>query len=217
MKPNYLLFVFAFILFGAISVHAQDSSWELVKDADGIKVYSKELDQSKLNEILVTAEAKTSVSALVSVVEDASNHKNWIYLCREGKVLRHISAYEYIYYSESNAPWPFEDRDVVTHVKVVRNAEGTVFVNSTTFQDSVPEKPDFIRIQYATSQWAFTPEKNGLTKIGLKMAVDLGGSIPKWLMRLTAATGPYHTVKNLLSQVHRSKYKNGHPAVFNDP
>jgi hypothetical protein len=217
LKPNYLLVIFAFVWFGATSVYAQDSSWELVKDADGIKVYSKELNQSKLNEIWVTTEATVSVSSLVSVVEDASNHKNWIYLCREGKVLRHLSPYEYIYYSESNAPWPFEDRDVVTHVKVVRNAEGTVFVQSTTFQDSVPEKSNYIRIPYATSQWSFTPEKNGLTKIGLKMAVNLGGSIPKWLMRLTAAAGPYHTVKNLLGQVRRAKYKNAHPAVFSEP
>ncbi|MBE0650922.1 MAG: hypothetical protein IH595_08765 [Bacteroidales bacterium] len=217
MRPNYLLVVFTFFWFGVTSLYAQDSSWELVKDADGIKVYSKELNKLQLNEILVTAEAKASVSSLVSVVEDASNHKNWIYLCKEGKVIRHINPFEYIYYSQSNAPWPFEDRDVVTKVKVVRDSAGTVFVRSTTFHDSIPKNPNYIRISYATSQWAFTPEKNGFTKIGLKMAVNLGGSIPKWLMRLTATSGPYHTVKSLLIQVHKPKYKNTHPAIFSEP
>lgn len=211
MRPNYLLFVFTLVWFGYISAHAQDNSWELVKDADGIKVYSREINQSKLNEVLVTAQAKTSISALVSVVKDASNHKNWIYLCREGKVLSSVNADEWIYYSQSNAPWPFEDRDVVTKVKLVRDsATGTVFIRSTTFQNSIPLNPDYIRITYATSQWQFTPDKNGITKINLKMAINLGGNIPKWLMRITAATGPYHTVKNLLIQVQRPKYKNAH-------
>ncbi len=217
MKPKYLFIFFTFFWLGVPFVNAQDNSWELVKNADGIRVYSRELDQSKLNEILVTAESDAPVSSLVSVVEDAPNHKNWIYMCKEGKVLLHLSPYEYIYYSQSNAPWPFQDRDVVTRVKVIRNAEGTVFVQSSTFRDTIPQNPDYIRIRYATSQWAFTPEKNGYTKIGLKVAVDLGGSIPKWLMRLTAATGPYHTVKNLMGQARRPKYKNTHPAIFSDP
>ncbi len=49
------------------------------------------------------------------------------------------------------------------------------------------------------------------------MVINLGGNIPKWLMRITAATGPYRTVKSLLVQVQRPKYKKTHPSVFQDP
>jgi len=218
LKPNYFLFVLAFVWFGIISMNAQDSSWKLIKEADGIKVYSKEINQSKLSEILVTTEAKTSLSALVSVVKDASNHKNWIYLCKEGKVIRSFNPNEWIYYSQSNAPWPFVDRDVVAKVKLVHDpATGTVFITSTTFQDSIPLNPDYIRISYALTQWKFSPEKNGYIKIDLKIAIDLGGNIPKWLMRITAATGPYHTVKNLLVQIERPKYKKAHLSFISDP
>lgn len=218
MKPNYLLVVFTFVWFGTTSLHAQERSWQLVKNTDGIKVFSRENSRTKLNEVFVTTETKASVSSLVSVVEDASNHKNWIYLCKIGKVIRHVSPYEWIYYSEANAPWPFENRDVVTKVKLMQDAATkTVFIQSNTFDDTIPEKNNYIRIPYARTQWAFTPEKNGFTKIALRMTINLGGYIPKWLMRLTAATGPYHTVKNLLVQVRRPRYKNVHSALFSDP
>lgn len=218
MKPNYLLVVFAFVCFGITTAYAQDDSWQLIKNTDGIKVYSHEISKTKLDEVFVTTEAKASVSSLVSVVEDASNDKNWIYLCKIGMVIRKLSPTEWIYYSEADAPWPFEDRDVVTKVKEVRDpATRTVFIRSSTFHDSIPVKDHYIRIPYVWTQWAFTPEKNGLTKIGLKMTIDLGGDIPRWLMRLTASKGPYHTVKNLLVQVQRPKYKKATPALFSDP
>ena len=210
--------IFAFIWFGNTTVYAQDSSWQLIKNSDGIKVFSRENSKTKLDEIFVTAEAKASVASFVSVVRDASNHKNWIYLCKEGKVIRFINPNEWIYYNESNAPWPIEDRDVVTKVSVIQDAAtGTVFVRSNTFKDSIPQKSHYIRIQHAKTQWAFTPEKNGFTKIGLNISIDLGGSIPKWLMRLTASVGPYRTVKNLLVQVQRPKYRNANKSLFSDP
>ena len=203
-----MLVVLALVWFGNTSAYGQNNHWQLIKSADGIKVYSRENPKTKLNEIFVTAEAKAPVSSFVSVVRDVANHHNWIYLCKEGKVLRSINPDEWIYYSEANAPWPFENRDVVTKVNLVRDsATGTVFIKSHTFHDSIPIKSNYIRIHYAWSQWAFTPEKNGFTKIGLKLSVNLGGNIPKWLMRLTASTGPYHTVKNLLVQVRRPEYR----------
>lgn len=215
-----MLVVFAFIWFGNTAVYAQENSWQLVKNTDGIKVFSRENEKTKLSEILVTTEAKGPVSSFVSVVKDASNHKNWIYLCKEGKVVHVINPDKWIYYSESYAPWPFENRDVVTMVDVVHDsATGTFFINSHTFHDSipVPVKSNCVRIQYAWSQWAFTPEKDGRTKIGLKLSVDLGGDVPKWLMRLTASAGPYHTVKNLLAQVRRPKYKRASDTMLSDP
>lgn len=210
--------MFAVTWFGTTSVQAQDNPWQLVKNANGIKVFSRENSKTKLNEIVVTAEAKAPVASFVSVIKDASNHKNWIYLCKEGKVIRYVSPSEWIYYSESNAPWPFENRDVVTKVRLIHDtATKTVFIQSNTFKDSIPVKNNYIRIPYIWTQWAFTPEKNGLTKIQLKLTINLGGDIPKWLMRFTASTGPYHTVKNLLFQVRRPKYKKVHSALISDP
>jgi hypothetical protein len=218
LKLNYLFVILVWVWIGNTAVYAQDSSWQLVKSADGIQVFSHENSKTKLDEIFVTAEAQAPVSSFVSVVRDASNHHNWIYLCKLGKVVRLINPNEWIYYSEANAPWPFENRDVVTKVYLVHDsATGTVFINSHTFHDSIPAKPNYVRIHYAWSQWAFTHEKNGFTKIGLKLSVDLGGSIPKWLMRLTASTGPYHTVKNLMFQVHRPKYKKVSQAIVSNP
>lgn len=200
--------ILAWIWLGNTTVYAPESSWQLVKSGDGIKVYSRENSKTKLDEVLVTARSKASVASFVSVVRDASNHHNWIYLCRLGKVVRLINPNEWIYYSEANAPWPFENRDVVTKVNLVRDSvTGTVSINSHTFHDSIPVKHNYVRIHYAWSRWAFTREKNGFTKIELKLSVDLGGNIPKWLMRLTASTGPYHTVKNLMAQVRRPKYR----------
>lgn len=210
--------ILVWVWIGNTAVYAQDSSWQLVKSADGIKVFSRENSKTKLDEVLVTAEANASASSLVSVVRDASNHHNWIYLCKLGKVIRLINPKEWVYYSEAHAPWPFENRDVVTKVNLVRDsATGTVFINSHTFHDSIPVKPDYVRIHYAWSQWAFTQEKNGITKIRLKLSVDLGGNVPKWLMRLTASTGPYHTVKNLIVQVRRPKYRKASSARVSAP
>jgi ribosome-associated toxin RatA of RatAB toxin-antitoxin module len=204
--------------FGCFSVYAQENSWNLVKDASGIKVYSMEIKHSKLNEVLVTTHAKTSVSTLVSIIKDASNHKNWIYLCKEGKMIRSVNPDEWIYYSQSNAPWPFEDRDVVSKVKLVRDAAtGTVVIRSNSIKGFIPIKSKYIRIPFATSQWTFTPEKNGFTKIALKIEINLGGNIPKWLMRLTASAGPYHTLRNLLIQVKRPKYNKIHLPVLQYP
>ncbi len=199
-------------LLSFITLPAQEKEdWKLIKNENNIRVYSMPDTTSKMKIIKVETEAETDLSTLVSLIEDAENQVNWVFNCKHAEILYVIDSAHWYYYSQTDAPWPVSDRDVVTKVTYRQNKEDkTVVFKSEGAPDFIPPKPGYVRIPRLLSYWIFQPLENGKIKIVFKLKIDLGGVIPQWLTNMVVSKGPYITMENLLFEIEKPKYKNAY-------
>lgn len=218
MKNRFFYFLFLFFFTGISTLNAQNRTWKLIKNEDGIQVYSRKPDNSKFRIIKVSTQIKTSLSSLVKLIKDASDHKKWVYLDKKAEILKEENSFSWVMYSQTNAPWPVSDRDIVARGHLSQDSiTKIVTIRGEALPGYVPKDPDYVRIPYALSKWQFIPEKGGLVKVEFTLVIDIGGSVPRWLTNLTAAKGPYQTMRGLRKEIKRKKYRKGHLPFILEP
>ncbi len=212
-KKWFVLFILLLIRF----VSFAQSDWNLKKDKDGIRVYSRNSDHSKFNEIKAEFTISARLSELASVMLDADDHVQWQYSTKSSYLLQRISDSELYFYNEINAPWPVANRDLVVHLKISQDRVTRVMTMAALCTPGFsPCYPSIVRVPVLKAIWTVTPVDAGTLRIEYVMETDPGGSVPAWLINMFATKGPYESFKNLRQQVLLSKYRNAHLSFITD-
>ncbi|MCF8364616.1 MAG: START domain-containing protein [Bacteroidales bacterium] len=209
MRKLILTFLFLAINILSGSLAAQENDWEFVKNEEGIKVFRKKTEDSPIKAIKVTNEMETTLSALIALMKDVKNHKNWTYANKNAKILEKHNEFSWMFYGYSDAPWPVLDRDMVIHSTLTQDSVTRVIKNEgNCIPDFIPKNEGVVRIPACHSLWTLTPVGNGKILVSLEIQIDLGGTIPGWLINMVSAKGPFQTIKNMEEQVNKPCYKN---------
>jgi len=186
---------------------AAQTEWELKEDKEGIRVYTKKVDNSPLKAVKTVCTVNTSLSTLTAVLLDINSSADWVYETKRITLLKQISPAELIYYSEINIPWPVLNRDFIVLLKVTQDEKTkAVTVMGYNKPDYLPENKNIVRIQQSYSKWLITPLQNGQVKIEYVLQVDPAGSVPAWMINLFATKGPFETFRKLREQVKKPVY-----------
>jgi len=200
-----LVLITAFI---NLSWTEKQSDWKLIKDENGIRAYTREVVGSDVKQVKVKTTLKSTLGGLVAIVKDVTSHKRWIYKCKTAKSVKVISDTEYYYYNEAEAPWPVSNRDIITHAVITQDPNTkTVTITSTGKPNFIKKIEGIERIQKLNAKWEFTPKANGFVDVSFYMLIDLGGSLPSWIINMAIADGPYETVYNLRKIVNEDKFQ----------
>ena len=100
------------------------------------------------------------------------------------KVIVHTDT-ETVLHTSIDLPMMFSDRDIVSRgVKSAPDPKtGTVRIDFKSIDHpSVPPREGFIRLQRTGGFWEFVPDGEKRSKVTLETYVDLGGSLPAWLV-----------------------------------
>ena len=137
--------VLAFLLLLGFSFAAgAQYNWKLSKDRGGIKVYESATKNSDFKSIKVECDLEGDYDRFISVMNDVSHYKNWIYQAKTAYLLKRISPFEFYYYEETFLPWPMSNRDAVLHLKIDRDSLGRfVSVTITSEPNYIPAKKRF--------------------------------------------------------------------------
>jgi hypothetical protein len=162
----------------AVSVTAsiEDASWLLVKDKQGVKLYTAIIDGSDYVAVKAVTQIDASMETLVAVLGDGEGCNQWRELCQSSRVLQTLPDRERTIYMVLNMPWPLADRDMVIHSRATLDTENKAFtVNFSSAQDSYPMQ-DYIR---AISQGKYhvrvTSEQQ--LEFSMVMHTELGGNL----------------------------------------
>jgi hypothetical protein len=170
-------------------------NWTLVHEHDGISVYSRSTDQSDIKEIRVSFTVTSSMSKIIDLLADVPTYEKWVYKCSYSKRVKTVSENEFYYYTVSDFPIPFEDRDLVIHSEHWSDAEtGTYYSQSEAVDNIVAEKNGLVRIPAFSSTWTIKQMGNQLIQIDYQVTSSAGGLIPIWLVNLAVAKGPLETM-----------------------
>ena len=197
MKYCLIFFISLCTCFAATA----QQDWKLAKDKDGIKVFLASREDSKFKSIRVECVLDGTISKLISILENVSGHPGWVYKTKKANLLKQVNFLDFIYYSESNMPWPVSNRDGVYHLKInYDTAHNILHVNASAEPAFVPKNEGIVRVPYSKASWYVTEAKNKLT-IDYTFEVDPGGSLPAWMVNMFADKGPYETFSKLSSML----------------
>jgi hypothetical protein len=194
------------------------NDWVLKKYGNGVAVYNREVPGSTIKELKAVTQLQTSLSSIITLLEDRETYPEWVYKCGKSYQVKKISDSEGIYYQNVVAPWPVDNRDFVVLVKVTQDAKTKVVTQtSKVIKGILPEVSGTVRVTEFNALWTLTPIKNGMVNCEYQLLVNPGGSIPAWLINLAAIDGPYETTVNLRSWVFKDKYQKSHLSFIKEP
>ncbi len=213
----YLIMLFWWIA-GVQPVWAQQTGWTCVKNDGKIQVYTRKSDTLRLKIVKATTVVHARMSSLVAVLIDAENHKNWVFLNKKAEVLKKLGPFHWILYSQSDAPWPVTDRDVVSNTVMKQDSvTKAITVTARAVPEYIDKVPGHVRIPYARAQWRFIPMSKGEVRVVFTLQVDMGGAIPVWLMNMASAKGPYKTLQAFTRELQKKKYREAHLCYIAEP
>ncbi len=182
--------------------------WKLTKDENGIKVYTRLPEGSKLEEVRATVRVKATLSAFTALLKDVEGYKDWAYNCVESKIVKAIADTAQCYYTHTDLPWPVSDRDLIFRSSLKQDAKTLVIkTNSHAVPHLLDEREDIVRIKEGRTSWTLMPAANGFIDVDYFASIDPGGSIPAWLVNSTIETGPYNTLQKVRELLEGGKYK----------
>jgi len=199
--------IFAFLLLLICNSIIAQNNWELQKDEDNIKVYTRNAEGYSLKASKVTSVLETTIPRLVAVLMDADNFYKVIPTSKSSELLKIINDSERIYYIITDAPWPVTDRDGIYKMTFSQNPTSKVVsVNVVNLPDYIPKKDDHVRVPASEGLWKFTPLSQGKVEVFYQSVAAPGGHIPAWLANSRVVNIPFETIQNLKKPVTLEQY-----------
>ncbi len=192
------------VLFGSTAIAAVAlGDWNLEKDKEGVKVYTRKSATSSLKDSKATVTIKTNVDAVLDLLRDFDNYPKWMYKCSEGRLLKGVSDREFYVYSVIDSPWPVSDRDLATHVTATQEADGTTILKMDGVASYTDKVKDRVRVPEFDGFWKVAPNGDGTVTVTYQFHSDPGGSIPDWMANSTSVDIPYHTLLNMKNKLEK--------------
>lgn len=206
-KIIVILFALCGLSLTTFQLSAQD--WELKRDKGGIKVYVRDIPNSKIKELKFTTQVEASLNSIAAVLTNVEGFDEWVYAAVISKTIKKVSDTEVYYYTEMDFPWPFDNRDLVLHSTFWQDKKTMAIHSKTTSTHWMePEKKGIVRITKADLYWTFTPIGNGKVRVDYYLNSDPAGNIPAWMVNLAADQGPLQTMLKFKEMLEKEKYKN---------
>lgn len=183
----------------ALPTLADDGDWELRKDDDGIRVWTRPVPGSALDEFRGQTEYQVTLHDLVVVMRDADKLVSWMPDCKASRLIERNNGEQW-HYMQTDLPWPAKDRDGVYRTTYLAQADGSVKVLIEGVPDYLPKTDGLIRIGGAEGFWMLEPAGDTV-RVTYQLHVDPGGSLPAWLVNQEVIAQPYKTLKALGEQL----------------
>lgn len=172
----------AALLFAAQPASA-GSSWELVEDDDGIKVWSREVGGSNVRQVKATKVVALAPERIWAVLVDTESYVEFMPYLESVEILEKVSASVSYLYQKVDAPL-VDARDYVIRVTMKADPDKGVWTRSWVpahHPSSPPENDDAVRLKVLEGQWTLKRLAPGKTEVTYFLHTDPGGSIPTWI------------------------------------
>jgi len=200
------ILIVVFISFGFM--FTQNDGWEMVKEANNTKVYTRKTSASDYEQIRIVTKVQAPISEIVNSLEDVNYHQEWVYETKETKLLEKRGVGDFEYYALMNMPFPVKDRDIIIGVKRSQDPNSKVVdIKSFALLNKMPEQSKRIRIKTFLSTYKISPLDNGWVEVDYFMAADPGGKLPAWIVNMFTVKGPVATMESMVELIDSDYYK----------
>jgi uncharacterized protein YlbG (UPF0298 family) len=187
------IFLLTFSLLLCIS---SDTEWELRKNKNNIKVYTKvHSDATAINEFKALTSFQGKKEDIKKVLMDVENMDKWYDKISDVKVLKRISPTSAIYRLTFDFPL-VQDRYTTIKATLTTDANNNIFI--TTAYEKINHTPvaEAIFVNDIQSSWNITGSDGNINiqHIGY---MNPAGKLPEWLINSSLTDGPIKTITEL--------------------
>jgi len=195
IRPLRLFCTALCLLLLAITSPLSAQSWELVKEHDGITVYTRQEAGNSIKAYKATAYIQAPAERVFALIEDVNHTEWWDRSLSEIRVLAYDKNKSAQYYLVFDSPWPVADRDLFVDVKVtIDKVSGIYTVAAAPHAGAKPEREGRVRIRNYRQVWTVTPAGENSARVLLEGYVDPAGDIPAWFSNLLATQSPVNSI-----------------------
>lgn len=194
-----------------VCAHARaQGDWQLKRNEDGIKVFTRNDDSTSFKCIRVECTVNATPSQLVALLMDMNRQPDWVYGSKSAEVLKTIKPNEFVFHSEVEVPWPCSDRDYIAHIVINQASPQLVTIDSRSEPDLLPLRDGVVRVKKSRAHWDVTTVEKNVVKILYTVSFDPSGAVPAWLTNMFVTKGPFLTFQKLKDKVAMPAYQNAH-------
>ena len=191
-----IIFLISLLVFYSPFIFSQEK-WELNKDSDGIKVYSKEVEGYRFKSFRGTAIIKGTLQNFIFTLSDIKNIPDWGHNVESAKLLEQSGDTIQIYYSIAKAPFPYKNRDGVYQNSYKWDSTSkTLIIDIKVLDEYIEENNKYVRVR-GYGYWKIKVLSENKLETTFSMQVDPGGSVPAWIANMFVDDTPYYTLKNI--------------------
>lgn len=193
---NFKVLLMSGIILWTCILSAQSDSataWKLEKNQNGVQVYTRKIKGFKLKEFRALTTVEASPEFLLDIIRAVDKYTDWMSHLEGSYIVKEVNENEIYVYTESDVPWPFSNRDIVTHSLLYWEGEKAM-VKMTGMPEYIPVNKGIVRVPKSRGFWVFEPDENGHTTITYQFQGDPGGKIPSWVANIFIVDGPYKSL-----------------------
>ena len=191
-----LIFTFSSGLF--VSNEGFSQSWDLVKDEDGIKIYTRLEPGNSIKSYRGVAELKEPSEEVFSLISDVYQYDWWGDDIKKVEVLKYDRGKSASYYLEYSLPWPIDNRDLAVDVTFKADPGGKSYVSTAIANPGlVSEKKGKVRMKNYRQSWTITSRGEDSCQVILEGYADPSGNVPDWVVNMSVKDSPFKAIKGL--------------------
>ncbi len=184
------------IIINALCFTVQGQNWELKKNSNGIKIYTRQKEGYNLLEFKAETTVNASVKQVVDIIYDVNSYKNWMSDVKKSELIKKIDNSSFYAYYEISMPWPFKNRDIAVLCTINQKA-GKAGVSVYSKPDITQKKEGLTRINIAEGYWKIESISKNRTELTYSFFSDPEGSFPTWLINMFIVDNSYKTMCNM--------------------
>lgn len=197
---NMKTFLIVVITFICVSVSNSQSNWELEKDENKIKVWTRDCVGSKIKEFKMETIIDENLNTVVAGLIDIDKLSDWYMYINQVRVDTIIGNNRVQYFMVFDLPWPVRDRYAEIDASITLNENGAQ-VSLKAFDGSVKENEGMVRVLVMRASYNIQKINELQTKIIHTGHMEPAGYIPAWLANSGVSDGPIESFtrfKNVL-------------------
>lgn len=201
-KVGFIMVLLVFIAFIPLMSGVTDSEWKLEKEEKSISLYTREVPDSKFKEAKGVTKATGTLKGVIQIMENFNRYSEWLFECKEAKLLRKQDDHQYYIYLIIDAPWPLQDRDVALHMyTIVDEASGVMEIKVQDAKNFIPETNGFVRMTKLNAHWKIVQSGPEEVEITYQVHVEPGGTVPPSVANGKAVGNPFETLLGIKKQL----------------
>ncbi len=171
------------------------TSWELDKNKNGIKVYTRIEKNSDFKSFKAVMTTNVTTDEILKVLKNTGDYLKWYGYTKTSRLLKQEKDVQYNYV-ETIFPWPFRNRDMVYKMSIDTLNTGTIKIHLEGIPDYIQKTKGIVRMKKALGYILLQTSK-GLTEIMYVFHSEPGDNIPAWMANSSIAKLPFKTLSGL--------------------
>ena len=185
--------------------HGQkETTWEKVKESDGIEVFQKKFGEDvAFRGVGILA---GECDEFIEVLHDPSSWSRWVENLKSGEMIEKKSDSHFIFRQVIGTPFPMKDREAVFQSIISRKNRNTAMVEMKSVNHpSVKRSDQWIRLEIIHSNYKIEDIGKGKLRVTFENLSKSSGTVPNFLSNWASTSYPVTLLRGIERVLQKTK------------